>query len=155
MVLIEWHESYATGIPGVDYEHETLIAMINDFHAELAGNTDKDVLINMLNDIYGAIYSHFMLEERQMEKYGYDHYQVHREDHGRLLDEIRDIITELEEMSRFDELQLKEKLNNWFAVHFKTHDARLHRLEELIASEEKSGRGFMAAIKKIFTQAVQ
>lgn len=148
MSLIEWHEEFSTGISGVDYEHEILITMINSFYAELTEHSDKDVLINILNDIYGAIYSHFVLEERLMEKHGYDQYREHRDDHARLLDDIRDIAIEFEKTAEYDEQKLKGKLNDWFSIHFKTHDSRLHKLEELIASQEGDGGGFISSIKK-------
>ena len=136
MSLIEWHKEFETGISGVDYEHKELISSINSFYAALMSNTDKDKLIASLNDIYGAIYAHFMLEENMMEKYGYDQYQEHHDDHLNLLDDIRDITDDLEASEDFDEQQLKTKLNDWFSIHFKTHDARLHNLKKLIDNGE-------------------
>ena len=136
MSLIEWKKEFETGISGVDYEHKELIALINSFYAALISNTDKDKLIGSLNDIYGAIYAHFMLEENMMEKYGYDQYQEHHDDHLNLLDDIRDITNDLEASEDFDEQRLKTKLNDWFSIHFKTHDARLHNLKKLIDSGE-------------------
>ena len=134
MSLIKWREEFETGISGVDHEHQELVALINSFYVALINNTNKDKLVNGLNDIYGAIYSHFMLEENMMEKYSYDQYQQHHDDHVNLLDDLRDITDELEASDKFDEEQLKTKLSDWFSIHFKTHDARLHKLEELIAS---------------------
>jgi len=148
MSLIEWRQEFSTGIPGIDYEHEELIASINAFHESSGGQSEKDIMVNALNDIYGAIYAHFALEERLMEKHHYDQYQEHRADHARLLDEIRDITTVLEETSKYDEQQLKERLNDWFSVHFRTHDARLHKLEELIASQKKHDGGLLASLKE-------
>ena len=136
MTLIEWREEFATGISGVDYEHEEMIALINSFHSELNQDSDKESLIKALENIYGAIYSHFVLEERLMEKHGYPHYEEHSQDHMRLLDDIRAITDELEKTAEFDEQLLRQKMNDWFSIHFKTHDARLHKLEQLIASGE-------------------
>lgn len=150
MALIEWRKEFETGISGIDYEHQELVALINSFYVALINNTDKDKLINSLNDIYGAIYAHFMLEENIMEKYGYDQYQQHRDDHVNLLDDIRDITDEFETSKNFDEQQLKTKLSDWFSIHFKTHDARLHQIKELIASgkaDKHSIRSFFKNIK--------
>ena len=149
MSLIEWREEFETGISSIDYEHQELIALINSFYEVLINNADKGKLIGSLNDIYGAIYSHFMLEENMMEKYGYDQYQEHHTDHMNLLDDIRDITDELETSEKFDEQQLKNKLNDWFSIHFKTHDARLHNLEELIAS----GKADNHSIRTFFKNA--
>ena len=116
MELLEWRDEFATGISGIDFEHEELINSINTFYSKLTEHSDKDVLINILNEIYGEIYSHFVLEEKLMEKNGYDAYKEHKADHDRLLDDIRDITTELEKTAEYDEQVLKKKLADWFSV---------------------------------------
>ena len=151
MELIEWNDQFATGIAGIDHEHEELIATINSFYSKLTEDSDKDGLINILNDIYGTIHAHFMLEEKLMKRYGYDHYAEHSDDHARLLDDIRDITIALESPSDFDEPQLKIKLNDWFLVHFKTHDSRLHKLEQLITRHEQADNGFISGLKNLKT----
>ena len=132
MELIKWSDKFATGISGIDNEHEELIATINSFYLKQTEHFEKDKLINILNNIYGSIHAHFMLEERLMEKHGYDEYEAHKNDHARLLDDIRDITMDFEQTSEFDEQQLKIKLTDWFLIHFKTYDSRLHKLEQLM-----------------------
>jgi len=149
MELVEWSDKFATGIAGIDNEHEELIATINSFYSKQAEHPDKNELIYILNNIYGSIHSHFMLEERLMVKHGYDEYEQHRDDHARLLDDIRDMTIELDKTSDFDEQQLKIKLNDWFLVHFKTYDSRLHELERLIANHENVNSGFIGGLKKL------
>ena len=129
MTLIEWREEYSTGISGVDHEHQELIALINSAYEMIGGSSDKTHLINCLGDIYGSVSSHFALEERWMEQNKYDEYKAHREDHERLLDDIGDITDDVEASQTLDVERLRERLNNWFLVHFKTHDARLHKFE--------------------------
>ena len=152
MELIKWSDKFATGIPGIDSEHQGLIETINSLYVKHQSDADKDELINILNNIYGSIHAHFMLEEKLMVKNSYDKYEEHRDDHARLLDDIRDITTELEQTSNLDEQQLKSKLNDWFLVHFKTHDSKLHKLEQLIASHKKEKGGILSSVKKLLTK---
>lgn len=152
MELIKWSDKFATGIPGIDSEHQGLIESINSLYVKQHTDADKDELINILNNIYGSIHAHFMLEEKLMVKNAYDKYEEHRDDHARLLDDIRDITTELEQTSNLDEQQLKSKLNDWFFIHFKTHDSKLHKLEQLIARNKKAKGGFLSSIKKLLTK---
>ena len=60
-----------------------------------------------------------------MRERGYDQLTAHKNDHERLLDEIRDIMDDF-----VDEEQtasaLSGRLEAWFSRHFETHDARLH-----------------------------
>ena len=148
MELIEWKNEFATGIPDIDCEHEQLIASINVFYSKVESAHDKGMLIDALDNIYGAIYSHFVLEEKLMEKYGYDEYLQHSQDHARLLDEIRDITLGLEHADGYDEKELKQKMNDWFSIHFKTHDARLHRLEKLKAEHGHKSEGMFSFMRR-------
>ena len=61
-----------------------------------------------------------------MRERGYDQLMQHKNDHGRLLDEIRDIMEDYEVTDLFDEQLLAQRLDAWFSRHFETHDARLH-----------------------------
>ena len=135
MALIEWREEFCTGVPGVDYEHQELIKQINSIYALIDGTAEKQNVIDSLGDIYGSISAHFALEEQMMERHNYDHFKEHQADHERLLDDIRDITEEFEMVKELDGDKFKQKLNDWFQVHFKTHDSRLHGLAHLINHE--------------------
>ncbi len=137
MALIEWREEFCTGVAGVDYEHEELINKINEIYALIDDRANTENVIDKMGDIYGSISAHFALEEQMMEKHGYDHFKEHQADHERLLDEIQDITEEFESAdfastSELDTDKFKQKLNDWFQLHFSTHDARLHGLAHLI-----------------------
>ncbi len=147
MSLIEWREAFCTGIPGVDYEHEELINQINSIYALIDGNADRESVIDSLGDIYGSISAHFALEEKMMERHSYQYFKEHRVDHERLLDEIRDITEEYEGAVELDSGKFKQKLNDWFQVHFSTHDARLHGLAQLANHESVSESAMQTMIR--------
>ena len=136
MALIEWRDEFCTGMPGVDHEHQQLIEQINAIYALIDDRAEKADVINGLGDIYGSISAHFALEEQMMERHGYDQFQQHRADHERLLDDIRDITDEYENAAQLDDEAFKQKLNDWFQLHFKTHDSRLHKLANLVSHDQ-------------------
>lgn len=138
MALIEWRDEYCTGIEGVDFEHEALINQINSIYQMVANQADKDLVVDSLGEIYGSISAHFALEEQMMLRHNYDHYQQHRADHERLLDDIRDITEEFENTVKLDEADFQQRLANWFQLHFKTHDSRLHNLAGMRSHEPVS-----------------
>jgi hemerythrin len=126
MSLINWKDEFSVGVPDVDHEHQQLIALINELHEKML-SPDRDVAIEeFLGEIYAQISAHFALEEKIMRERRYDQYEDHKEDHERLLDEIRDIMDEYEENSAFSDEALANALQVWFTEHFKTRDARLH-----------------------------
>lgn len=136
MALIEWRKEYCTGINGIDHEHEQLIDQINGIYALIDDNSDKQLVVDGLGDIYGSISAHFALEEQMMEKHGYAHYQQHKADHVKLLDDIGDIVEQFENTIVLDNNEFKQILNDWFQIHFTTHDSKLHKLENLVAHKQ-------------------
>jgi len=147
MVLIEWRDEYCTGIDGVDFEHEQLINQINAIYQLIENQADRDLVVDGLGEIYGSISAHFALEEQMMLRHDYDHYPQHRADHERLLDEIRDIAEEFESSIKLDREKFKQKLADWFQLHFKTHDSRLHNLASMRSHEPVSQSTLKALIQ--------
>lgn len=128
MSLIEWRDEFEIGIPSVDHEHRGLIRLINELHGKLAGNADKETIARFLGEIHALISAHFALEEKEMRDLGYDELDLHKEEHEDLLDQIRDMMEDLEnDRAARTEEDLGHRLNEWFTVHFRTRDARLHR----------------------------
>jgi len=138
MALLEWRDEFRTGIEGVDHEHEALIEQINSVYALIGDAAERQQVVDALGDIYGSISAHFALEERMMERHGYAEYPQHQADHERLLDEIREITDEFEATAQLDDARLTLKLADWFQLHFKTFDSRLHRIAEMRETEAVS-----------------
>ncbi len=57
---------------------------------------------------------------------GYDETRVHKEDHERLIDALRDIMDSEAQAPDRSAMRLVEVLGDWFTGHFSSHDARLH-----------------------------
>ena len=126
---LHWQERYAIGIPAVDHEHQELIRMINNLVTRILEGSDVTFVSDSLGDILSAIGAHFALEEKIMRDRHYDQYFDHKADHDRLLDQLRDIMDDYEVHRQINPAQLVAALDDWFSVHFRTRDARLHQLE--------------------------
>jgi hemerythrin len=111
----------------VDYEHQEMIALLNDLYEGLQGEVDSHSVDAFLGEVYARISAHFALEERVMRDRDYDQYADHKSAHESLLDEIREIMDE-HDTGAFENAAeiLAERLQTWFTEHFRTHDARLH-----------------------------
>jgi hemerythrin-like metal-binding protein len=128
MPLIEWRREFETGIADVDHEHRQLVELINDLHRRLGKDADRAEVARFLGEVFARISAHFALEETIMRKHRYDEYPEHKEDHERLLDELRDIMDahDAGAYAHYREA-LSGVVRDWFVNHFKTRDARLHR----------------------------
>lgn len=128
MTLIEWKSEYKTGVPSVDHEHQELISLLNRVYDYLKPTEGADAIALFLGEVHARISAHFALEETIMRRERYKDLQAHKQDHERLLDEIRDIM-DGHEAGTFADVGavLAPRLERWFGEHFRTHDARLHR----------------------------
>lgn len=127
MALIEWKDEFSTGIADVDHEHQELIALINELHDAMSGEDATFTVLNFLGEIFVHVSAHFALEEKIMRERHYDQYQEHKDDHERLLDEIRDIMDDYEENTYYNDADFAKHVEKWFINHFKNLDARLHK----------------------------
>lgn len=129
MILIEWKSEFSTGIPALDHEHRELIGLLNQVYDRLKSTGGGDAIGSFLGEIHAQILAHFALEEAIMRRERYKDYRPHKEDHERLLDEIREIMDGCEGgASAGVGAALAPRLERWFVQHFRTHDARLHRI---------------------------
>jgi hemerythrin len=130
MALIEWKQEFSVGIDDVDHEHQEMIALINALYDQLkVGQISKERVSEFLGEIHAKISGHFALEEYIMLQMRYDRYAAHKADHDLLLDDIGDIMErfEADQYLKYEDV-LSEHLRDWFTVHFRTHDARLHKI---------------------------
>lgn len=127
MIIIEWKDEYSVGVPAIDHEHRELIDLINWLNEIAHRGVDHDKVRSALGEIYTQISAHFALEEKIMRDARYEHFASHKDDHEKLLDELRDIMDRVDRDGHYEEDRLSRELEAWFSVHFRTHDARLHK----------------------------
>ncbi len=127
MSLLEWDEKFSVGVPSIDHEHREIIGLVNAAYERLNRSGADEAVMDFLGEIYARISAHFALEESLMRAKHYDRYAGHKADHERLLDEILEIMDAYEDGEFFSDALFAEQLRAWFTVHFRTHDARLHR----------------------------
>lgn len=128
MALITWDDSMKVGIPSVDHEHETLINDINAIGDVIGGDMiHRTEIAALLGKVHAQIEAHFALEEKIMLDKGYNGYHAHKEDHDRLLEDIRDIMDDAATADTKDTANtLGARLDTWFSEHFRTLDRSFH-----------------------------
>lgn len=127
MALLRWEESFALGIPEVDYEHRALIDLINQVHDALSASASKIEIADFLAELHASVGAHFALEESIMQRCGYDQFAEHKAEHERLLDEICEVMDDhVFERVPSCETALADRLRAWFQDHFRNADRRLH-----------------------------
>jgi hemerythrin len=128
VLRVEWRDDFTIGIASIDYEHREMIGLINMIFGRLEEGGDEEKVLDFLGEVHARIAAHFALEEQIMRERRYDQFTDHKTDHERLLDDIREIMDAYEAGSYAEQKEVfAKRLDDWFVVHFKTRDARLHR----------------------------
>lgn len=136
MTMLEWRDEYRIGIEEVDAEHQALIDMINGACRLMDPAASNEGLELALGEIHAVCTAHFALEEKDMRLCSYPQLAEHKADHERLLDDIRDLMDSVAMYGVLDRDAFSLRLTEWFGIHFRTHDARLHTF---LAGLEKKG----------------
>lgn len=126
MHLLDWKDEYSVGIEAVDHEHKELIDLINRLYERLDSDDAKLTVPAFFGDLLMAISAHFALEEKFMRDQSYAGLDRHKAEHERLLDNLRDIMDAFEYADEIDCVDLSQRLETWFSLHFRTRDAELH-----------------------------
>lgn len=126
-MAIEWRPEFSVGDPAIDFEHRELIDLVNHAAAAILDNRPEADVERALGDLLCAVSAHFAHEEHQMREAAYDELGPHKNDHERLIDSLRDIMDDRNLTAPAAAERLTKILEDWFAIHFSSHDARLHR----------------------------
>lgn len=126
MKLLQWRKEFSIGIEAIDHEHRQLIDLINRMHEAFAGSDEKQTVSAFFGDLLKEISAHFALEEKIMREEKYSGLDAHKEDHERLLDDLREMMDAFDRSDEFDSYELALRLDAWFMRHFQTLDAEFH-----------------------------
>ena len=80
-MMIEWADSFDTGIADVDQDHRRLVGLVNDLDAILSDNGDLGRVGGIIDALIEYTDYHFQREERLLEEIGYDEAAAHAETH--------------------------------------------------------------------------
>lgn len=124
---IDWRIEFETGEPSIDHEHKEMIDRINKFLVMANDQPETELVLDHLGRIYAWISAHFALEEKFMREQRYAEFAAHKDDHEKLLDDLRDIMDDVEQSGYVGMGEnIKSRMSDWFIRHFKTQDALWH-----------------------------
>ena len=131
MKSFQWDENFETGIKDVDDQHRYLVELVNKYGDLIAENTvSQDDAKKALSELTGYTTYHFHEEEVLMHKAGIatQHFEIHREQHQKFIDDINEFAVAINNSSRENLLrQLLEYLIQWLVCHILGSDQNMAR----------------------------
>lgn len=93
-MIIEWKESWNTGIKEIDSQHERLVSILNKVSILIEAHdaySDDDVIDQCLSDLLSYTIEHFDFEEKLMAQYNYEDLENHKKIHQDLREKVKDL----------------------------------------------------------------
>ena len=116
--LIEWSEKYLIGIPEIDFQHKSLIRIINQF-TDCNANAEFGELLKEFSD---AMFSHNQYEERLLEKHSYPDLDHHKREHAIEYSAFSARIKELINDEKDSQATIISQLKYWLEHHLLIDD---------------------------------
>ena len=139
MSLLHWDDSFVTGIPSADHEHEKLVDLINSVHAGWRAERAPDPS-RLFDDLFNILLSHFDSEDRIMSECSYAGRRTHALDHDRIVGELRAMFAHADDAGYDVTAALAARLQPWLVDHIKLHDVPLYQAVELGRADAASDR---------------
>lgn len=121
-----WDDKYLIGIDELDTQHKLLIDEADRVGKWCQETQDNHLRVNMLSELASYIKFHFLSEENMMSKLNYPDYEIHKENHQKMIDMIAPKLANISiqkdgDISK-DIVNLVESISEWFIYHTKVDD---------------------------------
>lgn len=123
-LLLEWSDSYKTGIQEVDEQHKELVSMLNALHNAIVNHRAKESSRRILDQLAEYTRTHFLLEESLMRVTHYPGFEAHKQQHEELIRQVVDLQQKLDSGAATITFELLHFLKVWLSQHINETDKR-------------------------------
>jgi hemerythrin len=119
----KWSSKYSVGVKLLDYDHQELFSIIDEFERSLASKTQTDAINSIVHRLQTYAMEHFQREEHIMSEYGFSNLIDHQLKHHsfiRLVYAVRHILSNCPEKLSYNKLLIF--LQRWLTHHIMVED---------------------------------
>jgi hemerythrin-like metal-binding protein len=124
MDIINWRESYSTGINSMDVQHQKLIELINELYKIMRKEKSSEAIRTVLDEMVTYADNHLQEEEAILETNGYPDRVNHIAIHQSYRDQLKIL---MDEFSEENEETVKDTyifLRKWWLGHIVAEDQK-------------------------------
>ena len=118
-----WKDCYNTSIPVIDGQHKLLVSYINKLHRGMQNGCDKNLLLEILDELTGYAFTHFATEEMYFTRSTYPLADKHLEEHQQFRKTVTQLRDAVLDGKAFIDIALLEYLKTWLVEHIQRMDA--------------------------------
>lgn len=120
-----WDDRFATGVPGVDHDHQHLFAIFNRLEDAVHQAKSKQAIEAILVELAEYTGYHFRREEDFMKEQNWSGYEQHKHAHDGLLEVLGTLIYNFERGETHIEGVTLSFLEDWLVEHTQVMDKEL------------------------------
>lgn len=129
-MAIIWRKGMSVGNNLIDHDHHFMINFINTVELVLQEPVDKEMLMEVLEQLHEYSIGHFRREESIQRKIEYPQSLHHKNSHTTLLTDLEKLRKEIEETKSTEEIAGRSEeiiffLRNWLINHVLNEDMKL------------------------------
>lgn len=117
MAIFDWEPRYSVYIDKFDKHHKKLLELLSQLHRSMLEGEGKKIIGSILNELKAYTIYHFNAEEAEMEKHGYERYEIHKAKHKELIDQLSTLIENHKKNDKKTTTETYQFLNKWLTSH--------------------------------------
>jgi len=121
MPLISWDDRLVMGLPEIDRQHHKLINLINQLDEQTKAGKGKDAIGEILDELIIYSATHFWMEERYFDQFGYADAEEHKQEHAALAEKVGNFAAELNSADESRVQAVLAELINFLSIWWKYH----------------------------------
>ncbi|MDR0598889.1 MAG: bacteriohemerythrin [Treponema sp.] len=140
LLIVEWEDKYAVGIPLIDGQHKELIEHTNKLYQGcMVGDEEakKAYFMKAVKSVVDYVNYHFSAEEKMLENIKYPGLAEHKKQHESFVKKLLDDVKGYEEGWKFAPNSFVRFLRDWILSHIAMEDTKYARY---IQDLKKNGR---------------
>lgn len=128
--LLEWQDSYATGVQEIDEQHMILVHTLNEASQTLVKDSSIETLEKITQNLLSYALYHFETEEELMQEYGYEEEisedaERHLMQHRSFSEKVVSVRNGITAGTPIEPAELLSFLNDWLVNHILKTDKKL------------------------------
>jgi len=117
MAFFEWNDSMSVGDPEFDDHHKKLIMYINQLFDAMHEGKGKNMIGDILKNLYDYTVFHFSKEEEKLAKVNYPGLQEQKKAHANFVEKLHDFYERYNKNDLFISVDVLDFLSSWLKNH--------------------------------------
>ena len=120
--ILQWNDSFNTGIPLMDKQHQRLVELINQLFQCMKDGGDRMLLASVVDELVNYTVTHFRAEEDFMKKHNYSDFDEHKAIHQGFIENVTIYAEKLKSGERLPPADIYNFLKDWLISHIEKQD---------------------------------